>query len=149
MSSGVGLGDLIKVVVAGIVVILASIPGKDYDKRHDPGELTLDDLPARYDHVQLASFFGTRPVRVLRRQSEVVGKISAVLVAILSDWGSSRWESNMKGRASWLREVLEGLGPAYVKIGQALSTRIDVFPEPYLVELQKLQARCSFLHNIM
>ncbi|WP_457567478.1 ABC1 kinase family protein [Desulfurobacterium sp.] len=38
-----------------------------------------------------------------------------------------------------LRIALEKLGPAYIKIGQMLSTRVDVFPEEYIRELEKLQ----------
>lgn len=39
-----------------------------------------------------------------------------------------------------LRLVLEDLGPTYVKMGQIMSTRSDILPESYLLELQKLRA---------
>jgi len=38
-----------------------------------------------------------------------------------------------------LREMLEELGPTFVKLGQLLSTRPDLIPEPYINELTKLQ----------
>jgi ubiquinone biosynthesis protein len=38
-----------------------------------------------------------------------------------------------------LRESLEELGPTFVKLGQLLSTRPDIMPEAYIVELAKLQ----------
>ena len=38
-------------------------------------------------------------------------------------------------------QVLVRLGPAFVKIGQALSSRPDVMPPEYLVELELLQDR--------
>lgn len=38
-----------------------------------------------------------------------------------------------------IRRTLEELGPTYVKLGQILSTRPDVLPEEYIVELSKLQ----------
>jgi hypothetical protein len=40
-----------------------------------------------------------------------------------------------------LLQVLVRLGPAFVKIGQALSSRPDVMPPDYLVELELLQDR--------
>ena len=38
-----------------------------------------------------------------------------------------------------VRETLEELGPAFVKLGQVLSTRSDLVPPEYLLELEKLQ----------
>ena len=38
-----------------------------------------------------------------------------------------------------LRLALEELGPAFIKLGQLLSTRSDILPEAYLAELSKLQ----------
>ena len=42
-------------------------------------------------------------------------------------------------RALAFRKRLVELGPAYVKLGQVLSTRPDLIPEPYIDELQHLQ----------
>ena len=36
-------------------------------------------------------------------------------------------------------QVAEGLGPAYIKIAQMLSTRVDFMPPVYLEELARLQ----------
>lgn len=40
-----------------------------------------------------------------------------------------------------LRKALEHLGPIFVKFGQALSTRPDLLPAPFITELSKLQDR--------
>jgi len=42
-----------------------------------------------------------------------------------------------------LRRSLDDLGPTFVKFGQVLSTRSDIFPEGILSELQKLQDTAS------
>src|SRR5688572_23657374 len=42
-------------------------------------------------------------------------------------------------RARAFRKRLVELGPAYMKLGQVLSTRPDLLPEPYIRELEKLQ----------
>ena len=38
-----------------------------------------------------------------------------------------------------LRTTLEDLGPTYVKIGQIMSSRVDILPESYCQELEKLR----------
>jgi ubiquinone biosynthesis protein len=38
-----------------------------------------------------------------------------------------------------VRRVLEDLGPTYIKLGQILATRVDVFPPAYIAEFEKLQ----------
>lgn len=37
-----------------------------------------------------------------------------------------------------VRQTLEELGPTYIKLGQILSTRPDILPPPYILELSKL-----------
>jgi ubiquinone biosynthesis protein len=44
-----------------------------------------------------------------------------------------------EAHAEGFRKRLVELGPAYVKLGQVLSTRPDLLPEPYIRELEKLQ----------
>jgi predicted unusual protein kinase regulating ubiquinone biosynthesis (AarF/ABC1/UbiB family) len=48
-------------------------------------------------------------------------------------------------RAKQLRLVLTRLGPAYIKIGQALSTRPDLVPPAYLGELTRLARSAAAL----
>ncbi|MFA5982495.1 MAG: AarF/UbiB family protein [Methylococcaceae bacterium] len=40
-----------------------------------------------------------------------------------------------------IRRVLEELGPTFIKLGQILATRIDLFPPQYIAEFEKLQDR--------
>jgi ubiquinone biosynthesis protein len=42
-------------------------------------------------------------------------------------------------RAAAFRRRLVELGPAYVKLGQVLSTRPDLLPQTYIEELERLQ----------
>ena len=45
---------------------------------------------------------------------------------------------NEVARAIELREIVTSLGPAYIKLGQALSIRPDILSPAAMIELQKL-----------
>ena len=49
------------------------------------------------------------------------------------------WRDTSRPRAERLRLALESLGPVFVKFGQLLSVRPDLFPEDIIEELAKLQ----------
>jgi predicted unusual protein kinase regulating ubiquinone biosynthesis (AarF/ABC1/UbiB family) len=53
--------------------------------------------------------------------------------------GSERKEARLVKQSVWLRESLINLGPTFIKIGQALGTRADLLPLPYVKELALLQ----------
>ena len=40
-----------------------------------------------------------------------------------------------------MRAAIERLGPAYVKVAQAVSTRVDMLSPAYLLEIERLQDR--------
>src|SRR5579864_7736578 len=48
-------------------------------------------------------------------------------------------ENGASARGVHLRELLDELGPTFVKFGQLLSTRPDIVPEDIIVELRGLQ----------
>ncbi|MFW6309007.1 MAG: ABC1 kinase family protein [bacterium] len=48
-------------------------------------------------------------------------------------------ELNKKTLASRFRSVLQELGPTFIKLGQLMSTRPDIFPPDFIKELRKLQ----------
>ena len=48
-------------------------------------------------------------------------------------------EDAFRSNARRMLNVLISLGPVYIKLGQWLSSRADILPHPYLVELAKLQ----------
>jgi predicted unusual protein kinase regulating ubiquinone biosynthesis (AarF/ABC1/UbiB family) len=53
--------------------------------------------------------------------------------------GSARKKARLQKQAVWLRDSLINLGPTFIKIGQALGTRADLLPLPYVTELAVLQ----------
>jgi ubiquinone biosynthesis protein len=54
-------------------------------------------------------------------------------------WGE-RAEAAQLDPAERVRLALEELGPTFVKLGQVLSTRVDLFPSNWIAEFEKLQA---------
>jgi predicted unusual protein kinase regulating ubiquinone biosynthesis (AarF/ABC1/UbiB family) len=62
---------------------------------------------------------------------------SGLRALVEEDSESSNGTSPEKARA--FRKRLVELGPAYIKLGQVLSTRPDLLPESYVHELEKLQ----------
>lgn len=49
--------------------------------------------------------------------------------------------TNSPKRAAQVRKIIERLGPAYVKVAQAVSTRVDLLDANYLREIERLQDR--------
>ncbi|PIS26614.1 MAG: hypothetical protein COT45_00580 [bacterium (Candidatus Stahlbacteria) CG08_land_8_20_14_0_20_40_26] len=82
----------------------------------------------------------TKKVLEMRRARQIVG------VFVKHGFGYL-FERIRKGRrkdfersdAERFRKALEELGPIFIKMGQILSTRIDILPKDYIFELSKLQ----------
>lgn len=53
--------------------------------------------------------------------------------------GTAKKEARLEQQAVWLKENLIGLGPTFIKIGQALGTRGDLLPLAYIKQLSLLQ----------
>ncbi|MCC5645207.1 AarF/ABC1/UbiB kinase family protein [Nostoc sp. CHAB 5824] len=92
-----------------------------------------------YDPVGIAAHYQNRKVQVLRRIFAVLGPTLSFAFGLWSDSKRGIVVKNDRRRATQLRVLLTQLGPAYIKIGQALSTRPDLVPPVYLEELTKLQ----------
>ena len=61
------------------------------------------------------------------------------LIVFRGGEGSDNKEARLAKQSVWLRESLIGLGPTFIKIGQALGTRADLLPLAYVKELATLQ----------
>ncbi len=98
------------------------------------------DMPAvRYDPMAIADYYSARPLQVIGRMIGIVMPFVLFALGLWWDKQTGRIEKNQQRRAEQLRDILTKLGPAYIKIGQALSTRPDLVPPVYLEELTRLQ----------
>ncbi|MEM8613020.1 MAG: AarF/ABC1/UbiB kinase family protein [Cyanobacteria bacterium P01_H01_bin.105] len=104
----------------------------------DSRVLSVDEL-LTYDPVAIAHYYRSRPLQIISRLVELVLTFLGFALGLLWDRQTGRQARNEAKRAIQLRKVLTKLGPAYIKIGQALSTRPDLVPPVFMEELVKLQ----------
>ncbi|XP_021762192.1 protein ACTIVITY OF BC1 COMPLEX KINASE 3, chloroplastic-like [Chenopodium quinoa] len=92
-----------------------------------------------YTPQMIASKYGSRPIKVFRRTSDILFGLGSFAFKLLLDKWNGQLNQNKSLRAVQLRKIFTALGPTFVKIGQGLSTRPDLCPPEYLEELSQLQ----------
>ncbi len=94
-----------------------------------------------YDPETISKIYRKNPKRLLKRLWQTLVPIIAYMIAVGWDkiTGKLKKEDQARFRASQLTNLLVELGPAFVKAGQALSTRPDIIPVILLEELSQLQ----------
>jgi predicted unusual protein kinase regulating ubiquinone biosynthesis (AarF/ABC1/UbiB family) len=100
---------------------------------------TTSNRARRYDPKEVAQFYGRRPWIGILRLLQIAWFSAAFVFGWLGDqlWGER--DDQLGQRAEQLRQILIHLGPTFIKVGQALSTRPDLVRVDYLAELEKLQ----------
>ncbi len=110
------------------------------DRRLKSAKLGLsDDEVVRYDPEAIAAHYRNKQWQVWARAWAIVWSLVSFALGLWFDKKTGRVAKNQPRRAVQLRDTLTNLGPAYIKIGQALSTRPDLVPALYLEELATLQ----------
>ena len=117
---------------------------------------TYEDTDLAYDEPDADWRYNpeTNNARYRYRPFTVLGRLIAILFPF-GNFAFGVWWDNFTGntplkqqkRARQLIRILTKLGPAYIKIGQALSTRPDVVPPVYLEELTTLQDKIPSFPN--
>uniref|UniRef100_A0A803LXR6 Protein kinase domain-containing protein n=1 Tax=Chenopodium quinoa TaxID=63459 RepID=A0A803LXR6_CHEQI len=92
-----------------------------------------------YTPQMIATKYGSRPIKVFRRTSDILFGLGSFAFKLLLDNWNGQLNQNKSLRAVQLRKIFTALGPTFVKIGQGLSTRPDLCPPEYLEELSQLQ----------
>ena len=93
----------------------------------------------RYDWKAIARHYRRRPLVVIWRTLAVSWMLGNFALNLLFDHLFDRTVANQDRRAVRLRQILTQLGPTFIKVGQALSTRPDLIKPSFLDELIKLQ----------
>lgn len=95
-------------------------------------------LPLVYDPASISAYWGKRPRAVATRIAQLLSVAGGFLSRLAWDVINKKVKENEVSRAIELREIVTSLGPAYIKLGQALSIRPDILSPAAMSELQKL-----------
>ena len=100
-----------------------------------------------YDPELITEFYRKRPLQVLGRLIKIIFPLVWFITGIW--WAKVRGKdpSLSRQKAIQLRKLLTDLGPTYIKVGQALSTRPDLVPPVFLDELSTLQDQLPSFDN--
>ncbi len=132
--------DTVEVEAMAIKNIDTEIP-----KSPNPPETAENAL--RYDPEAITAIYSKRPLQVWKRRISVLWTFISFASSLWLDKITGNATKNEKKRAIRLREILTNLGPAFIKVGQALSTRPDLAAPTYLDELTKLQDQLPAFPN--
>ncbi|WP_232756280.1 ABC1 kinase family protein [Vulcanococcus limneticus] len=94
-----------------------------------------------YDPAAITRIYAGHPQRLIRRLWQTLVPIGLYLLGVGFDWLTGRLGSktHARARAKEAADLVASLGPAFIKAGQALSTRPDIVPPLLLEELAQLQ----------
>lgn len=110
---------------------------------------TLTQNNRRYDPQAIARHYRYRPWQVWLRALLIIWFFARFIFNLKWDDWQNRVEQNKSKRAAQLRKMLTRLGPAFIKVGQALSTRPDLVHKDFLDELIKLQDQLPAFDNAL
>jgi predicted unusual protein kinase regulating ubiquinone biosynthesis (AarF/ABC1/UbiB family) len=109
---------------------------------------SLASSPAlQYDPGAIAAHYRQYPLQVWQRCIAIIWPLLSYILGLQWDKRTGQRDRNAPKRAVQFREMLTQLGPAFIKVGQALSTRPDLLPGVYLQELSKLQDQLPAFPN--
>lgn len=102
----------------------------------------------RYDAKAIAKYYRNRPWLVIWRAIAIIFSFVGFLFGLKWDeWLKVEPGHVANRRATQLRHIITRLGPTFIKVGQALSTRPDLIRKDFLEELIKLQDQLPPFEN--
>jgi predicted unusual protein kinase regulating ubiquinone biosynthesis (AarF/ABC1/UbiB family) len=106
-----------------------------------------DDTWLKYDPIAIGEYYSSQPLKVFARFIGIFFPMISFAFGLWLDKITNSSKKNLGKRATQIRKLLTKLGPAYIKIGQALSTRPDLVPPQFLEELAQLQDNIPAFSN--
>lgn len=134
---GYSFATLAMVAAGAAAAIAASVPAtREPEEPRDGLKLSHE-----YDPDLVAAYFEARPLQVAQRAAQLAAEAASFGSLLALDLAAGTLSQNEGARARQLRAAIERLGPAYVKVAQALSTRVDLLTPAYFEQIQLLQDR--------
>ncbi|MFO5494775.1 MAG: ABC1 kinase family protein [Cuspidothrix sp.] len=109
--------------------------------QYQPAELK------QYNPEAIARYFRYRPWLAWGRLLRILWSFVGFILSLKWDEWQNQVEENQGKRATQLRHILTNLGPTFIKVGQALSTRPDLIRKDFLEQLVKLQDQLPAFDN--
>ncbi|MEC4895199.1 MAG: AarF/ABC1/UbiB kinase family protein [Oscillatoria sp. PMC 1051.18] len=101
--------------------------------------ITSEQGIRRYNAQEIARYCRRHLWKVIGRALTIAWFFGTFIIALQIDKWRGQQEIDKYKRARQLRQILTRLGPTFIKVGQALSTRPDLIRKDFLQELTKLQ----------
>ena len=101
----------------------------------------------QYNPEAIARYFRYRPWLAWGRLLIIIWSFVGFIFSLKWDEWQEQVTENQGQRAIELRNLLTRLGPTFIKVGQALSTRPDLIRKDFLAELVKLQDQLPAFDN--
>ncbi|ELS02183.1 putative unusual protein kinase [Xenococcus sp. PCC 7305] len=98
-----------------------------------------EDLPTGYNQKEISRYYRYRPWLVIWRAIKIIWFFGSFFLLLQWDRWTNQPVATSQRRATQLKNILTSLGPTFIKVGQALSTRPDLIRRDFLDELIKLQ----------
>lgn len=101
----------------------------------------VDDegLPLVYSQEGIQQFWSKKSGELVGRWTEFLALGSPFFLKLVTSFATGRFEESQASLAKDLRNLMEKLGPTYVKMGQMLSIRPDIIGDVAMKELKTLQ----------
>lgn len=100
-----------------------------------------------YNPQSIADYYRFRPWLGIFRSLKIILYFGIFIIQLTLDKWFHQEQKNKQKRAEKLRKILTKLGPTFIKVGQALSTRPDLIRKDFLEELIKLQDQLPSFDN--
>lgn len=121
----------------------------EFTEKSDLPPETESQSSSRYKPEEITAYYQQRLWEVFTRFLKTLLPLLSFAFGLWWDKITNRQVEREQRRAVQLRDTITKLGPAYIKVGQALSTRPDLLTAIYMEELSRLQDQLPPFDNAL